>query len=604
MRLAEVRRAAPSIEYKGEFMSKEYKIYPIPQKAVYSGETYPVPAEMKVLRGSELTPAIEKRLSDTLALRKVEESGSAGFALTVQLDETLGSGKHDYYQLTIEEQAIRITAAEESGLFYGLTTLWHIFEQSESGFFAVEIEDYSELQLRGLIEGYYGIPWSDESRKSIMDFGSYFKMNIYAFAPKDDPYHRDRWWELYPEEQLNVIGSLAQFGEEHYNHYVWTIAPFKAEAEPIRDENKEEGLQKVIAKFEQLYAAGVRQFGVLGDDVGNLPYDTVVFVMNKLNAWRKEKGDIRDLIFCPEGYTMQDWAFKDGSEMNTYEAGFDKDIHIFFTGMSVCSPVTKRAVEEFKTRAVENGERRDPLFWMNWPVNDIDRTDYRRVFMGKGEVYEPGVTDMTGVLTNPMEEAEASKVALFATLDYAWNVHAFDDDKSWEDSFRYIEPDAPEALHEISKHMSGLENGAKADAEESVELGEIAARFTDAYERGSCREEAAELKAYYEVILRAVDQFKAETKNEQLLKELTPYLGSLQDKARAAVYYLSYLESGDEQVKSEADSLTEQAKMHYIHTRTAEFPNTKLYAETGRKVINKNLEQLKAIAEEDTRGGE
>ena len=76
--------------------------------------------------------------------------------------------------------------------------------------------------------------------------------------------------------------------------------------------------------------------------------------------------------------------------------------------------------------------------------------------MGKGSLLHTdiNVDDIKGVVTNPMQEAEASKVAIFAVADYAWNVKAFDDDQSWADSFKYIEPDAAEALYTLAKHMS------------------------------------------------------------------------------------------------------------------------------------------------------
>ena len=520
-------------------MKNSYSIYPVPQQVNYLGRTIAVPGRIGLVADFAVENGIETRLSEALACKQIKRSDSADFKLKLTIEADLAVDKIDYYELSIHENEISIRARNKAGIYYGLTTLYHILKQADDELLSLEMQDYATLALRGLIEGYYGIPWSDESRKSVIAFGSYFKMNMYAFAPKDDPYHRDLWWELYPEDRLAVISSLARFGEACYNHYTWTIAPFKADANPIREANQAEGLAQVIAKFEQLYAAGVRQFGVLGDDVGNLPYDTVVYVMNALNSWRQSKPDVGELIFCPEGYNMADWAFKDGSELNNYDANFDADIHIFFTGMSTCSPATHEAVYNFKNKlTIDGGTRRDPLFWMNWPVNDIDRDSYRRLFMGKGEVYEAGITEMTGMLTNPMEEAEASKVALFATLDYAWNTVDFDADQSWADSFPYIDADAAEALHELAKHMSEVTNGAKADAEESVELAAKIARLNVAYAAAGSTADFGEIKDAYQAIVDAAAAFISTSKNKQLLKEITPYLHNLSDKVAAVLIYL------------------------------------------------------------------
>src|SRR5699024_7098212 len=108
-------------------------------------------------------------------------------------------------------------------------------------------------------------------------------------------------------------------------------------------------------------------------------------------------------------------------------------------------------IDRFKNRDNDGTVRRDPLFWLNWPVNDVDMT---RVFLGKGDMLHTGVENLAGVVTNPMQEAEASKVSIFAIADYAWNTEDFDDQQSWKDSMKYIEPDATEAFHTLAKHMA------------------------------------------------------------------------------------------------------------------------------------------------------
>ena len=52
------------------------------------------------------------------------------------------------------------------------------------------MRDYADVNIRGFIEGYYGLPWSNEDRMSLMRFGGDYKMTSYIFAPKDDEYHK------------------------------------------------------------------------------------------------------------------------------------------------------------------------------------------------------------------------------------------------------------------------------------------------------------------------------------------------------------------------------------------------------------------------------
>ena len=42
------------------------------------------------------------------------------------------------------------------------------------------------LEKRGVIEGFYGIPWSFEERMSMIEFLSAIGMNQYVYAPKDE----------------------------------------------------------------------------------------------------------------------------------------------------------------------------------------------------------------------------------------------------------------------------------------------------------------------------------------------------------------------------------------------------------------------------------
>ena len=54
----------------------------------------------------------------------------------------------------------------------------------------------------GYIEGYYGRLLSWQSRSTLLKFLSHLDMNLYIYGPKEDPYNRIKWFELYPDEEL------------------------------------------------------------------------------------------------------------------------------------------------------------------------------------------------------------------------------------------------------------------------------------------------------------------------------------------------------------------------------------------------------------------
>ena len=44
--------------------------------------------------------------------------------------------------------------------------------------------------VRGVVEGFYGTPWTHDARLEVISFLAARGMNAYAYAPKDDARHR------------------------------------------------------------------------------------------------------------------------------------------------------------------------------------------------------------------------------------------------------------------------------------------------------------------------------------------------------------------------------------------------------------------------------
>ena len=59
--------------------------------------------------------------------------------------------------------------------------------------------------MRGIIEGFYGRPWTWEERRHVGGVLAAAGMDTYVYAPKDDPLHRERWREPYPDAELRAF---------------------------------------------------------------------------------------------------------------------------------------------------------------------------------------------------------------------------------------------------------------------------------------------------------------------------------------------------------------------------------------------------------------
>lgn len=535
-----------------------YEIYPNPHEMSYQEGEFVIRQEVNVVFEKTIDAVTQNRMKEVLASKNKEVTTSQQKVegKTNILVGTYNSKGYvdDYVQKNYKVDAslfekfgghfvasnngeIVVLGRDTDAAFYGITSLKHIFNQMDGSTIRnFMIKDWADTNIRGFIEGYYGIPWSNEDRMSLMKFGGDFKMTSYIFAPKDDLYHKDKWREEYPAEEIAKIKEMVKVGNDAKCRFVWTAHPFMG---GFNANQADAEIQALLKKFDQLYDAGVRQFGVLGDDVGQLNKDIVVKMMNEVSKWAKAKGDVYDTVFCPAGYNHS-WQ-GDYSELNKYDKEFPDDVKIFWTGEAVCQPVEQKTLDHFRKHNLPAGqkERRSPLFWLNWPVNDING---ERLMMGKGSLLHTDIdiSDLAGVVTNPMQEAEASKVAIFAVADYAWNVKGFDDDKSWADSFKYVDPQASEALHTLAKHMSNPQpNGHGLVLAESEELQPLINKINEQLNAGKLNDaDAKQMITEMQTIIDACKDFHAQSKNANLKKELKPFTDSLSSLATAIQEYV------------------------------------------------------------------
>ena len=66
----------------------------------------------------------------------------------------------------------------------------------------------STFGIRGVIEGFYGKPWTHVERIDMINFLEKAKLNTYFLAPKDEPGHRRSWQDLRPDSELVKLREL------------------------------------------------------------------------------------------------------------------------------------------------------------------------------------------------------------------------------------------------------------------------------------------------------------------------------------------------------------------------------------------------------------
>ena len=546
--------------YRGKNMTETYEIYPLPQNIEYEEETLTITKNVNLITMGEIDEATVNKAYDVISLKPVLTKKTdtvsdvntnvilavygSNYSSLINDDVSYIPDKIDAYYLEINNKNIVVVGKDTDAVFYGLASLQFIFEQTNNVVRTLKIKDYSQSALRGFIEGYYGIPWTAEERKELMRFGSRVKTNIYIYAPKDDVYHSTSWRSLYSKYDYKVLKDQVQAGIESKTRLAWAIHPFMNK--PLKRATFADDLHIIKEKFEQVYAAGVRQFVVSADDVNmfapgreaeqieDVPHHAVLHrdLLNELSQWVKSKGDCYQLVFVPTCYNNTD----DHCALyyQYLMPGLDESIQIMWTGQKVCSSMNNMAYQAFHNYSQSE---KKPFIWMNWPVNDY-AINY--LLLGEGEVLneqyqEDDDVEFAGLVVNPLQLAEASKMSIWACGDYAWNSKSFDMHKSYLDSLKYIEDEETEAFRQVAEHLTNASQFEDGYFKEAESLKPLIENFKEAEDKTQATDD---LLAYFDNLVKACENFLDNASNRKLVVNIEPWVKAEKYTALAAMWYL------------------------------------------------------------------
>ncbi len=338
------------------------------------------------------------------------------------------------YILSVCGEYVKICTSGEKGLFRALCDIAGRFDEnslSDGEFVCAPC-----FSVRGYIEGFYGNPWSHESRLSVMKLMAKNRMNTVYYAPKDDLYHREKWRERYPEEELSLLKELVNEARKYYMDFYWCVAPGLS----IKY-SSEEDFNAILEKTKQLYTIGITDFGLLLDDIDEeLLYDedkatfgeTVnahIELINKYYTALKDIDSSIRLTVCPTLYHGK------GNEYYISKLGrnIPSQVHLFWTGRDICS----RELTSHEAVRFTESTFHKPLYWDNYPVNDCamhNEMHISPIINRDSDLWKYS----EGIIANCMEYAECSKIPLITIADYLWDSENYDPQKSWECAIKQV----------------------------------------------------------------------------------------------------------------------------------------------------------------------
>lgn len=481
----------------------------------------PTPHSMQIDRANTLNASIgfnvkdaKKRFNEQIARTGIEHNAK-GIALRIDFGQKIAKKANvkavsGAYSLTIDKKGVDIKGYDERGAFYGLMTLQQLIESPacKGGSLPyLTINDYPDLPDRGVVEGFYGTPWSHEVRLSLIDFYGRHKMCTYLYGPKDDPYHScPNWRKPYPEKEARQIKDLVDACRRNYVDFVWAIHP----GQDIKW--NEEDYKNLVNKFNLMYDLGVRTFAIFFDDIsgeGTNPVKQVELLNRLQKEFVEARGDVNPLTVCPTDYSRL-WAnpTPQGS-LAIYGNTLHPSIKVFWTGDVVCSDLTADTMHWLNSRI-----KRPGYYWWNFPV-----TDYARHIVMQGPTYGLDTSlsnkDLCGLVSNPMEHGEASKLALYGVADYCWNIAPYNPIDNWERGLAELTPEALDAYRTFAIHSCDTETGYRRDESWETETFSIDNYTSQQYDN---------LLNEFKKVTATEAAMKTRCANKLLLKELAPWL--------------------------------------------------------------------------------
>ncbi|MDO4259490.1 MAG: beta-N-acetylglucosaminidase domain-containing protein [Actinomycetaceae bacterium] len=317
-----------------------------------------------------------------------------------------------------------ILGTDADGLFYGVRTLEQL--EWEGKIPGVTVDDWPNMRVRGVVEGFYGQPWSRQARLDLMETLGDAKLNTFVLAAKHDTRLRANWRRPLSPESLAEFGELSREASTHHVDLVAAISPGVDICY-----HSDEDYQTLVDRLEEFRSVGITRFQIALDDIPEVPncdedgqrkpgetaetawVRSQAFLLNRLQKDYIKANGLPDLMMTPTDYvgTTATPAKKAQAQH------LDPNIAVQWTGKEIVIEEITAAEAEAAARSYDT---KNLIIWDNYPTNDGENTD--RLFLAPVHGRAADLhKKAAGILMNPMIQPYASTPALIGLGAYSWN---------------------------------------------------------------------------------------------------------------------------------------------------------------------------------------
>ncbi len=387
---------------------------------------------------------------------------------------------------------------------------------------------------RGVIEGYYGTPWSHRDRLWLIERIGGWGMNRYVYAPKDDPLHRARWRDPYPDTKLREFEALIETGARVGVEVGFAVSPGRSIRYASADERA-----ALLAKFRAFRELGSSWLMLALDDVPSaLLHDEDRDAFSSLAEAHVELAGELQQALGPEVtlcvVPMDYLGVEPTPYLETLGRGLDSAILLGWTGRTVISPSI--TCEEAARRAATL--RRPVLIWDNVPVADGPMRPM--LHLGPYVGRDPELAQhVCGILLNPMSQVRASAIVLRTAAAYLVDPRGYAPEVAWREALEEAGEGDPAALalFACAQRCSPLWPDDRDGELEALLVGlrqEVGADPTDVL---------GELRDLVEARLEAPERIRTGVRDTRLVEEMEPWLASHRRETRRISAALELLEA-------------------------------------------------------------
>ena len=384
----------------------------------------------------------------------------------------------------------------------------------------------SPFKVRGVIEGFYGRPWTHAQRLRLIDFLADRGMNTFVYSPKDDPLVRKEWREPYDGAALDRITELVERCRVREMHFQWAISPGLS----IRYSDAAD-IAALEAKMNGIAGLGISQLGLYLDDIPTElqhPQDREAFsdlaeahVSLANQVFASLPADV-GLIVCPMVY----WGLGTEPYLHTMGARLDAAIELFWCGRAICSTTLDLA----DGVTFERTTNRPPTFWDNYPVNDVAMAYELHIGPYRGRdarLWEAS----RGIIANGMELFEASLIPFATIADYLQDPAAYEPEASWRRAMLDVVGEAD--LEAFALFADNVRSSCLTPDDAPIVNTALNTALFE-LEFGDAQAAAADLASMADRLLAAAAHLlRGPVTNRQLMDEIRPWLVAFEIGAQA-----------------------------------------------------------------------